>query len=435
MAHPIGNYETYCSLWQNWEAQRTANQCCFELLCQQPETLGDELPHTQPINKDSVRGTGIPHVLDLWCDDQTHGTESFCNDSMGGPWQELEVQRTAHQCRFDSLCPLTGITGAAPQPAEAVPDGDLETPEVVPVDPIATSTVESSQRPLPFAFASASDDALLDEIILGHPHAHQLLTVRTFGYKRRHLGQRMLKIKAAELPHWRHRVQELWTDHDEAPLQIFPIRPPPYLEPHTISVIVQLGEGTANEVVVLTQMVHDEAHSLEPTEPIVHSIPHTVTKTGLCLKLNIHPALHSSAVVKQGHSVWLTGFSKTLSNGAYLRVVIDTPSDEAVSLLQESAPATLCQPQLLGPGTPDRESPAQMTSTRRHPDYFRLTLAGQTAYSPGIFGKSSSTTWKVTTSDSCSMDWQSNPSKPGGEAHKSCRGEQFSSLPEHSSMK
>ena len=286
----------------------------------------NESPHSQPTYKDSVRGTGIPHVYDLWCDDLTHGAESFCDYPSGdhaiieGHWQE---------------------------PAEAIPDGDLDTTEVVPTDPIVMSTIEPAQRPLPFVFASASDDAMLDEIILGHPQAHKHLTVRTFGYKRRHLGQRSLQLKESELPHWRHRVQELWIDHDEQPPRIFPIRPPPYLEPHTISVIVQLGDGTADEIVALTQTIHDEAHGLEPTEPIVHSIPHIVTKTGLCLKLNIHPALHSSAVVKQGHAIWLTGFPKTLSNGVYLRVLIDTPTDEAVSLLQENTPTILCQPQII----------------------------------------------------------------------------------------
>ena len=298
----------------------------LDLLLGTPRGTENESPHLQPTYKDSVRGTEIPHVYDLWCDDLTHGAESFYDDPSGnhdifeGHWQE---------------------------PAKAAPDGDLETTEVVSTDPIVMSTIEPAQRPLPFAFASASDDAMLDEIILGHPQAHKHLTVRTFGYKRRHLGQRSLQLKETELPHWRHRVQELWIDHDEQPFRIFPIRPPPYLEPHTISVIVQLGDGTADEIVALTQTVHDEAHGLEPTEPIVHSIPHIVTKTGLCLKLNIHQALHSSAVVKQGHAIWLTGFPKTLSNGVYLRVLIDTPTDEAVSLLQESTPTTLCQPQII----------------------------------------------------------------------------------------
>ena len=268
---------------------------------------------------------------------------------MQGPgdfeWQD-QLWHAGEDQYFQNHMEATSWTGfgIASHPGEAA--RDLATPEVVTIDPMTKFTSELLQRPLPFAFASA-DETTLDEIILGHPHAHQQLTVRTFGYKRRRLGQRSLNLKAAELPQWRHRVQALWSDHDESPLQIFPIRPPPYIEPRTISVIVQFGEGNANEVVVLTQIVHDEVHGLEPTEPTVRSIPHTVTKTDLCARMNIHSTLYSSAVVKQGHSVWLTGFPKTLSNGCYLRVLIDTPSDEAVSLLQESVPTTLCQPQVI----------------------------------------------------------------------------------------
>ena len=179
------------------------------------------------------------------------------------------------------------------------------------------------QRPLAHAFAAGTDDTSLDVVVHRYLLAAPVLILHSFGYKERYLERRTIIIEATEVTKWRAKVRVHWADHYfQPPFLMFPIRPPPFLGKNEVSVIVQLGphDDLIGQALILTQIISDEGTK---EEPIVTSAPYYVNKSGVYERIGLHPGLHSTAILQQGHLTWLTGFSRSLRDGDYLRVLID----------------------------------------------------------------------------------------------------------------
>ena len=190
-------------------------------------------------------------------------------------------------------------------------------------------------RPFPFAFADAWSAELQDMVISQHEQSQNTITIYSFGYKFRYLEQRIITLQLADLPRWREKLKEQWQDHiQDQPHTYYPLRPPPFINSHAVSVILHIGEGRIGEVLILTHINLEDAHA---QEPVVVSVTSVSTRREILTKTGLRHEHHHHAIVKQGHEIWLTGFPRQLSNGDSFHILTDSEHGDLTSLFHSGS--------------------------------------------------------------------------------------------------
>lgn len=206
--------------------------------------------------------------------------------------------------------------------------------------PHPVSTLETDRplhRPLPHAFASAKTQHMQDLVM--ETHQAGTITVISFGYKGRHIGKRTLQVDEQQRNTWRRLLREQWSDYDDGScFEIHGVVPPPVIDRSTVTVIVQLADIPDGQACTLIQFIPTESL---PEQPFVEIVPMRAMRSTVFQACDRHLESEGTAVIKQGHALWMTGEVRLLRHGVYLRILIDGHGDDAVSM---SHPALLPKP-------------------------------------------------------------------------------------------
>ena len=207
--------------------------------------------------------------------------------------------------------------------------------------PMPTSdTGRPRHRPLPHAFASAMTQHVQDSVI--EMHQAGTITVISFGYNGRYIGERSLQVEDQQRSAWRQLLREQWSDFDDGScFELHGVIPPPVNDRSTVTVIVQLANIPDGKACTLIQFVPMESL---PEQPFVELLPMQAMRSTVFQACDRHLESEGTAVIKQGHALWLTGEVRQQWHGVYLRILIDSHEDDAVSMSQVGTPALLTQP-------------------------------------------------------------------------------------------
>eukprot|EP00434_Breviolum_minutum_P036174 symbB.v1.2.032044.t1/scaffold3792.1/size50249/2 len=141
---------------------------------------------------------------------------------------------------------------------------------------------------------------------------------------------------------WRQLLREQWSDFDDGScFELHGVIPPPVNDRSTVTVIVQLANIPDGKACTLIQFVPMESL---PEQPFVELLPMQAMRSTVFQACDRHLESEGTAVIKQGHALWLTGEVRQLWHGVYLRILIDSHEDDAVSMSQVGTPALLTQP-------------------------------------------------------------------------------------------
>lgn len=184
------------------------------------------------------------------------------------------------------------------------------------------------QRPFAHAFASAETQHLQDLVI--EQYQTGTVNVISFGHKGRYIGKRTLEVDDQQRGNWRRLLREQWFDYDDGScFEIYSVVPPPVTDSSTVTVIVQLADIPAGQACTLIQFIPTDGL---PEQPYVELVPMRAMRSTVFQACGQHLASESTAVIKQGHALWMTGEVHLLRHGTYLRILIDDPGDDEVLL-------------------------------------------------------------------------------------------------------
>lgn len=196
------------------------------------------------------------------------------------------------------------------------------------------------QRPFAHAFASAETQHLQD-LVIGQ-YQTGTINVISFGYKRGYIGKRTLQIDDQQRGSWRRLLREQWIGYDDGScFEVHGVVPPPVTDSSTVTVLVQLAEIPAGQVCTLIQFIPTDGL---PEQPFVEQVPMRAMRSTVFQACGRHLASERTAVIKQGHALWMTGEVHLLRHGIYLRILIDDPGDDEVSMGQFGTPAPVLKP-------------------------------------------------------------------------------------------
>ena len=321
-------------------------------------------------NRNRSRGQGLSvhfrDVVDLHVfgeqEPQTSAAIPFGLDTLGlwdaKPWkiEKFPIEDYHFDCVMDGTylqphvsdrwCANGWGTPFDSQVFDSIPDDVLDPTQTTQAQKATVGTAEpEGQRsgvqlrseelslPLAYNFASAQEATDQDRVITAF--RGDSITIISFGHKLQYLEQRTIQLGLEEFHKWRERLRTLWADFDDGTFfVIHNIIPPPFLGRSTVSTIIQLAPIPMHTSLVLLQFV---ASNSPPEDPFVETVPAISMRRNVFHACRQHLDLEPTAIVKQGFKVWHTGIPQHVQSGAFLRILIDDPSDDIVSLTQSFA--------------------------------------------------------------------------------------------------